>query len=59
VTSYSQSGGAANKDGFPVEQISFAPGKITMVYSQQKRGNGSGGGVVEAGWDLTENKKYA
>jgi len=59
VTSYTQSGGEANKDGFPVEHVSFAPGKIKMTYSQQKRENGTGGGVVEAGWDLTKNKKYA
>jgi type VI secretion system secreted protein Hcp len=41
---------------FPVETVSFAPGKITMKYIQQKREDGTGGGNVAAGWDLTANK---
>ncbi|MDR2014384.1 MAG: type VI secretion system tube protein Hcp [Azoarcus sp.] len=41
---------------FPVEHVSFAPGKITMTYNQQKREDGMGGGCVAAGWDLQTNK---
>ena len=43
-------------DGFPVEQVSFNFGKIKWTYTQQKRADGSGGGNVTGGWDLTANK---
>jgi type VI protein secretion system component Hcp len=52
IANFDQGGG----DDFPIETVSFAPGKITMEYIQQKRDDGIGGGSVAAGWDLTKNK---
>lgn len=45
--------------GFPEEQVSFSYGKIKWTYTQQKREDGSGGGNVSSGWDLTANKTAA
>jgi len=59
ISDFSQGGGDTSTIGFPVERVSFAPGKIKMTYSQQKREDGTGGGVVAAGWDSTKNKSYA
>ena len=44
---------------FPAEEITFNYGKIKWTYTQQKRSDGSGGGNVSAGWDLTANKTAA
>jgi len=49
----------ANEDSFPVESVSFNYGKIKWTYTQQKRADGTGGGNVTGGWDLTANKVYA
>jgi len=38
------------------EQVTFNFGKIKWTYTQQKRPDGSGGGNVTGGWDLTANK---
>ncbi len=46
-------------EGFPNEKVSFSYGKIKWIYTQQKRGDGAGGGNVSAGWDLTANKTIA
>jgi type VI secretion system secreted protein Hcp len=46
-------------DGFPNESVSFSYGKIKWTYVQQKRSDGTGGGNVSAGWDLTANKVAA
>ena len=54
-SSFRQGGG----EGFPVEHVSFSPGKIVMTYTQQKRADGGPGGNVVAGWDLTTNKTTA
>jgi type VI secretion system secreted protein Hcp len=40
---------------FPGEIISFSYGKISWDYIQQKRTDGTGGGHIAAGWDLTRN----
>ena len=52
-------GKAEGSDGFPTESISFNFGKVKWTYTQQKRADGSGGGNVTAGWDLTANKVAA
>jgi type VI secretion system secreted protein Hcp len=52
-------GASSNEAGFPAEKISFSYGKISWVYTQQKREDGTGGGNVSAGWDLTKNKLAA
>jgi type VI secretion system secreted protein Hcp len=52
IASFDQGGG----DDFPTEIVSFAPGKISMTYSQQNREGGAPIGSVAAGWDLTANK---
>ncbi|MCL2165229.1 MAG: type VI secretion system tube protein Hcp [Oscillospiraceae bacterium] len=54
ICSYDHDGGG--RADFPVESVSFAPGKISMVYSQQKRSDGTLGGSVSTGWDLIANK---
>lgn len=51
--------GSANDAGFPGEKVSFSYGKIKWTYTQQKRTDGTGGGNVSAGWDLTANKVIA
>ncbi len=51
--------GEANDEGFPSEKVKFSYGKIKWVYTQQKREDGSGGGNVNSGWDLTANKAIA
>ncbi|MBV9504952.1 MAG: type VI secretion system tube protein Hcp [Acidobacteriia bacterium] len=55
-----QPGGAAGgTDTLPTEHVSFNFGKIKWTYTQQKRSDGTGGGNVTGGWDLTTNKVYA
>jgi type VI secretion system secreted protein Hcp len=56
VYSISPGGG---KGGDPSESVSFNYGKIKWTYTQQKRKDGTGGGNVSGGWDLTLNKKTA
>ena len=50
-----QSGGAHGSDVIPTEQISLAYGKIEFKYKEQKP-DGSLGGEVIGGWDVTTNK---
>ncbi len=60
IVSSVQSGGAGGGgDDVPTESVAFNYGKIKWNYIQQKRADGSGGGNVPGGWDLTANKKYA
>jgi type VI secretion system secreted protein Hcp len=58
VISSIESSGTAG-DGFPTETVKFSYGKIKWTYSQQKRADGTSGGNVNAGWDLTANKVAA
>lgn len=51
-------GGKGSVDNLPVEMVNFNFGKIKWTYTQQKRADGSGGGNVTGGWDLTTNKVY-
>jgi len=53
ISSYDHDGGGAGE--FPTETVSFAPGKIYMTYSQQKRDDGVAGGNVACGWSLIGN----
>jgi type VI secretion system secreted protein Hcp len=55
VSSY-QHGGSAGSDVVPIEQVSLAFGKIEFKYKEQKP-DGSLGGEVIGGWDVTTNKK--
>lgn len=55
ISSYVQDGGS----DFPLETITFSAGKYKMVYSQQKRADGTLAGNVSGGWDLTQNKAIA
>jgi len=50
--------GTSTPDNLPTEQVMFDFGKIKWTYTQQKRADGSGGGNVTGGWDLTTNKVY-
>jgi type VI secretion system secreted protein Hcp len=54
VSSINYSGSAGSD--FPSESVTFNYAKINWNYTQQKRTDGSGGGNVPAGWDLTANK---
>jgi type VI secretion system secreted protein Hcp len=57
VISAAQPGGAAaGNDNLPTESINFNFGTIKWTYTQQKRSDGTGGGNVTGGWDLTANK---
>jgi type VI secretion system secreted protein Hcp len=51
-----QHGGSAGSDVIPVETISLAFGKIEFKYKEQKP-DGSLGGEVIGGFDVTTNKK--
>ena len=55
VSSYN-TGGAAGSDVIPMEQIALNFGKIEYKYKEQKP-DGSLGGEVIGGWDVTTNKK--
>ena len=59
VVSSFQAGGQSKEDLLPTEQVAFNFGKIKWTYTQQKRADGSGGGNVTGGWDLTANKIHA
>ena len=51
-------GNSSAGDNLPTEQVTFDFGKIKWTYTQQKRADGTGGGNVTGGWDLTTNKVY-
>ena len=55
VTSWQQ-GGSAGSDIVPTEQVALGFGKIEFKYKEQKP-DGSLGGEVIGGWDVTTNKK--
>jgi type VI secretion system secreted protein Hcp len=51
-----QNGGSAGSDIIPTDQVSLSYGKIEFKYKEQKP-DGSLGGEVVGGWDVTANKK--
>jgi type VI secretion system secreted protein Hcp len=53
ISSTALSGGDG---GDPTETVSFTCGKIEQTYVKQKQADGTGGGNVQAGWDLEANK---
>jgi type VI secretion system secreted protein Hcp len=55
VSSY-QTGGSAGSDVLPMDQVGLSFGKIEYKYKEQKP-DGSLGGEVVGGWDVTTNKK--
>ena len=55
VSSY-QTGGSANGDVVPLDQISLNFAKIEIEYKEQKA-DGTLGGSLKAGWNQKENKK--
>jgi len=59
ISKISTAGSAQGEASFPTETVSLSYGKIKWTYTQQKRSDGSGGGNVSAGWDLTTNKTTA
>ena len=59
ISGVSPGGSAKGTDNLPVEEVRFDYGKIKWTYTQQKRADGSGGGNVAGGWDLTANKVYS
>jgi type VI secretion system secreted protein Hcp len=54
ITSF-QSGGSAGSDVLPMDQVALGFGKIEYKYKPQKP-DGSLGGEVVGGWDVTKNK---
>lgn len=59
ISGYQHTGNGDAKSEFPAETVSFVPGKFRMIYSQQSRADGTLGGNIMAGWDLTTNKAIA
>jgi len=59
ISSVHPGGSAGGNDSFPTESVAFNYGKVKWTYTQQKRADGSGGGNVTGGWDLTANKVYS
>ena len=59
VSKVANAGSSTGEGGFPSESVSLSYGKIKWTYTQQKRQDGTGGGNVNAGWDLTANKVTA
>ena len=57
ITSVQQGGAAEGQETLPIEEVSFNYGKVELLYVQQKRADGSGGGQVKTGWDLEKNAK--
>ncbi|KFE45317.1 MULTISPECIES: Hcp family type VI secretion system effector [Pseudomonas] len=59
ISSVSLNANGAAENGFPTETIRLNYGRIKMLYTQQKRSDGQGGGQVAGGWDGIKNKVYA
>lgn len=59
ISAVTENGASTGESGFPSETVSLSYGKIKWTYTQQKREDGSAGGNVSAGWDLTANKATA
>jgi type VI secretion system secreted protein Hcp len=59
ISAVTPTGSSKSEAGFPTEHVGFNYGRIKWTYTQQKREDGSGGGNVAGGWDLTKNKVYA
>lgn len=59
ISKVENTGASTSEIGYPTEKVSLSYGKIKWTYTQQKRGDGSAGGNVSAGWDLTANKTIA
>jgi len=59
VSGFHPNGASQGEGPFPTETVSFNFGRIKHTYTQQKRADGSGGGNVTGGWDLTANKAHA
>jgi type VI secretion system secreted protein Hcp len=57
VSSYRPGGSSKGGEAVPIEELGINFGKIEWTYTQQKRGDGTAGGQVAGGWDLTKNKK--
>lgn len=55
VTSY-QTGGSAQTQILPVDQVSLNFSKVVVEYKEQKA-DGTLGGSIKAGWDIKANKK--
>jgi type VI secretion system secreted protein Hcp len=56
IVSAFQTGGSAGSDIIPMDQVSLNYAKIEYKYKEQKA-DGSLGGEVIGGWDVTTNKK--
>jgi len=57
VSSFVSLGSSGGGDVYPMEEIMLNFAKIRTTYTMQKRADGSGGGNVVGGWDLTTNKE--
>ncbi|WP_017699298.1 Hcp family type VI secretion system effector, partial [Pseudomonas syringae] len=59
ISSVSLNGNGSVEGGFPAETVRLNYGRMKMIYTQQKRIDGQGGGQVVGGWDGIANKVYA
>jgi type VI secretion system secreted protein Hcp len=56
VTSVRPGGSSSGEESLPLEEISFAYGKITWTYTETDHKTGKAKGNVSANWDLHGNK---
>ncbi|WP_167553781.1 type VI secretion system tube protein Hcp, partial [Pseudomonas syringae] len=59
ISSVSLNGNGSIESGFPTETVRLNYGRIKMLYTQQKRSDGQGGGQVAGGWDGIKNRVSA
>lgn len=50
-------GATKGQETLPLEEISLSYGKIEWTYNKQRRSDGTGGGVVATGWDVSRNTR--
>ena len=55
VTKYSPGGSSSGGEALPVEEVSFAFGKITWIYTELDHKTGQSKGNLDTHWDLTTN----
>jgi type VI secretion system secreted protein Hcp len=56
ISSYSPAGSAKGGESLPVEQLTFNPGKLELIYTATDPKTGKTAGDVKAHWDVVANK---
>jgi type VI secretion system Hcp family effector len=55
ISDFAQSG----ESGEPLEHVQVNFGRVRVLYTQQKRSDGSAAGNVTGGWDRIANKRFS